>query len=340
MDMECEINQYTIKQIINPLNLPGFHYLCKSCEEDIIPQTYITSTLQPTTLTDPVILVDPSQTSTTEDIQSSINGQQNNSLHDDFTSENNMMRSVFNNNVGDHQQTRPPSSFPQDSYIKINLEESSVNGNDDDNIIEKSPNICNFKKGSCKHGLKGKNCKYTHPKMCTKFTQHGTRKPRGCTLGKKCNYFHPQMCIESLRTSECYDNHCKFRHIKGTRRIPLPKSNEPNQNKHLLPPTPPYQHTPYISPGETTTNQNTISYAAPTDTNEAFLGIIHRTVQLLEAVEAKVTTLFTQLQPSQQVIQHHPTQMQFHQPNHMVLPHHQQVPQQIQPIQFSQQRMI
>ena len=77
-----------------------------------------------------------------------------------------------------------------------------------------------FRKGSCKHGMKGRECRYTHPKVCSKFTQHGTRKDRGCNLGKRCKYFHPQMCLESLRKGQCFSTKCPFNHIKGTKRHP------------------------------------------------------------------------------------------------------------------------
>ena len=95
--------------------------------------------------------------------------------------------------------------------------------NDESEKIEpdKSKVICRFfRNRKCKHGIKGIGCKFTHPKICSKFTQHGTRQPRGCKLGKKCPDFHPKMCINSLRKGECFDESCKFSHVKGTQRHP------------------------------------------------------------------------------------------------------------------------
>ena len=77
-----------------------------------------------------------------------------------------------------------------------------------------------FLKGTCKFGLSGKECKFEHPKVCKKFTQHGTRQPRGCKLGQSCKDYHPKMCLNSLRKGECFSESCKYNHVKGTKRHP------------------------------------------------------------------------------------------------------------------------
>ena len=87
-----------------------------------------------------------------------------------------------------------------------------------------------FKTNSCKHGLKGNGCKFKHPKFCPKFMKNGTRQPSGCNLGKNCQDFHPKMCLNSLRKGECFNEHCKFNHIKGTKR----KSPEQTVQSHDL----------------------------------------------------------------------------------------------------------
>ena len=73
--------------------------------------------------------------------------------------------------------------------------------------------------------MRGKECKYTHPKVCAKFVQHGTRQPRGCNLGSSCKDYHPKMCISSLRKGECFSENCRFNHIKGTKRLPTTVKN-------------------------------------------------------------------------------------------------------------------
>ena len=90
-----------------------------------------------------------------------------------------------------------------------------------DKSAEKSPSICRFfRNGNCKHGMKGRDCKFTHPKVCRRFIQHGTRQPRGCNQGRKCKDFHPRMCISSLRKGECFSDSCRYNHVKGTKRQP------------------------------------------------------------------------------------------------------------------------
>ena len=86
---------------------------------------------------------------------------------------------------------------------------------------DKINTICRyFRRGTCKHGLRGNDCKYLHPQMCREFVQHGTRQPTWCNLGKKCKQFHPLMCLNSLRANECLYENCSYNHIKGTRRQP------------------------------------------------------------------------------------------------------------------------
>ena len=98
------------------------------------------------------------------------------------------------------------------------------------NPSEKSKRICKFyDKGSCIHGISGENCNFAHPEVCRKFTQHGTRQPRGCKRGKKCHFFHPTMCIHSLRKGECKNQRCSYRHVQGTRR-PLPNTSSNDNN--------------------------------------------------------------------------------------------------------------
>ena len=107
---------------------------------------------------------------------------------------------------------------------------------------KRKPAICRFfKNGNCKHGIKGKECNYTHPKVCIKYTQHGTRQPRGCNLGKSCQDFHPKMCINSLRKGECFSKDCRFNHIKGTKRQPPVTRN--NVAQHLNEKSTPMQRT-------------------------------------------------------------------------------------------------
>ena len=81
--------------------------------------------------------------------------------------------------------------------------------------------ICRFyKNGSCKHGISGKyggKCKFDHPKMCFKYRDYGSRGPKGCKESK-CQYYHPKLCYNSLQTKECYNERCRFWHLKDVTR--------------------------------------------------------------------------------------------------------------------------
>ena len=135
--------------------------------------------------------------------------------------------------------TNHMSDSQESQIITMNNQSSDLQSPDidvppinDHKEIEKSQTICKFFKNSkCRHGMKGKGCNFTHPTMCLKFTQHGTRQPRGCNLGKKCPDFHPAMCINSLRKGECFSQSCKFNHIRGTKRHPPQvKTNDNSDN--------------------------------------------------------------------------------------------------------------
>ena len=113
----------------------------------------------------------------------------------------------------------------------INLTATSSQENSEDRP-SKSSTVCHhFKEGNCKHGMKGKDCNFTHPKTCNKYMQHGTRQPRGCNKGKSCNLFHPKMCMDSLRKGECFSETCELKHVKGTKRHPPVKKINVKQNQ-------------------------------------------------------------------------------------------------------------
>ena len=80
----------------------------------------------------------------------------------------------------------------------------------------------------CKHGRKGANCHYSHPKLCFKFIKHGDMRG-GCKEGDKCQYMHPKLC-NSYKSGVCSRDKCNFFHVKGTKvktkgdEIPLAKN--------------------------------------------------------------------------------------------------------------------
>ena len=199
--------------------------------------------------------------------------------------------------------------------------------------IEHKPEaVCRyFRRGNCKHGLRGSECRYSHPQMCKKFLKHGTRQPNGCNLGKRCKQFHPLMCMDSLKKSECLNEKCTFNHIKGTRRQhKLFKNNQQNMPISSSP-------TPAEKPAVEKTTK---------DDNQAdhFLDVVRLLkAEIISTMNAQIASLATQIQGIQQVqAQQFPSlQMPYYQPA-IIPPSQSQMNQQLlftpQILQGTQQR--
>ena len=74
--------------------------------------------------------------------------------------------------------------------------ETNSSSNDLRDDLGNSNRICRFyKNGNCKHGLRGKDCKFSHPNMCQKFTQHGTNKQKDAILEKNTRISIPKCAL-------------------------------------------------------------------------------------------------------------------------------------------------
>ena len=166
------VDAEVFKTMVNPLNLPGMFYICDPCKVTTIPsdeegnskrkkRTKSTSQTQNTHYPTNTEVEDTTLTVTidpTNDVDQS---------------------SQHNSSVGKQSQDSETNEARRDK----------MKGDG-----KKSPQICKFyKNGTCKHGLKGKECNYTHPKMCRNFIQHGTKQPRG-TLELNARIFI-QKCV-------------------------------------------------------------------------------------------------------------------------------------------------
>ncbi|KAK3879806.1 hypothetical protein Pcinc_007111 [Petrolisthes cinctipes] len=79
--------------------------------------------------------------------------------------------------------------------------------------------VCRFyKKGICKYGRKGKNCPFSHPKVCANFRNHGHDEKNGCRDGYRYKDFHPSMCKYSLKFKVYTSKDCKYPHVTGTKK--------------------------------------------------------------------------------------------------------------------------
>ena len=133
----------------------------------------------------------------------------------------------------DSESENQPPSRPR----RKRKSKSESESGDSDNSPKKE--ICRFfERGTCRYGLSGNNkgnCKFSHPPMCRKVLQHGTRGKLGCK--GKCDKFHPKLCYAALNTKECFKPACPFWHIKGTKRSPDSDKKEestPQETKEEL----------------------------------------------------------------------------------------------------------
>ena len=140
-DISDTIDADTFYSLYNPLNLPGLFYVCHACQPKTIPsdnegdnKRKRKRALSVKTKTTPPIQEDRRTDST--------QNQSNNDL------------------TPTHREEEENDQRGADNL-------SSQIGN------KEKKTICRFyKTGNCKHGLKGNDCKFLHPRMCRKFTLH------------------------------------------------------------------------------------------------------------------------------------------------------------------------
>lgn len=94
------------------------------------------------------------------------------------------------------------------------------------------PRICRFyRTRTCRYGISGKGCLFSHPRPCARFMKHGMDRRIGCTKGRYCKDYHPIICRESLFRRFCDNRECKYTHLKGTRKYGNPPG-EVNASDH------------------------------------------------------------------------------------------------------------
>lgn len=132
---------------------------------------------------------------------------------------------------------------PQDQRDRKKKKHSLENhrASQDRDSQHREKKLCKFfARGMCKHGIsgmRGGQCKFDHPQMCKPYQQYGNRGRYGCK--GNCKLWHPKLCYNALDYGECFNERCKFWHIKGTIR----KSDQNNQQT----PHPQHQQIPQSS---------------------------------------------------------------------------------------------
>lgn len=288
-DRNMIVNKY-----INPLNLPGIHYLCSVCEDDTIPK----GTDRKATVPEPP--KSQGQPLAEDKIDSSQAVIQTGNV-DETEEENNTNEDDLNE---DDLNKEPVMNYTivEEANEKSTHQETTSTGTSDDtskSTTIKSDLVCRyFRRGTCKHGLRGADCRYKHPQMCRKFTQHGTRQPNGCNLGKRCKQFHPLMCLDSLKTSECFNEKCSFNHIKGTRRQPKLIRN----NQQECSSSSPAKSHRNNSDSDLPAADSNISAKEPVEENQTghFLEIIRlMKAEILSTMNQQIASLTAQIQSIQ-----------------------------------------
>ena len=229
-----EMNADNFKKMYNPLQLPGIYYICNACKPTVIPSDddgnlkrtkgkkagnaqvvecnnikghkEVTGKKAADEVITPSIAIAANVPARQEELPPAT--QPSSQMEDLVSQKNNATEEQLSTITDEHINILPH-------------DDNAINVSDSKPADSKSETTCRyFQKGNCKHGMRGKECKFTHPKVCSKLTKHGTRQPRGCNKGQKCKFFHPRMCLNSLRKGECFSEDCKFNHVKGTKRHP------------------------------------------------------------------------------------------------------------------------
>ena len=114
-------------------------------------------------------------------------------------------------------KTRKSPKPNHNESIASGSESSKDNGNDSD----KQQKMCSFfKQGKCRYGVSGRSggmCKFIHRKVCTPYRLYGEAK-KGCKKKEDCEFWHPPLCYKSVNDRECFNERCRYWHLKGTAR--------------------------------------------------------------------------------------------------------------------------
>ena len=306
-DRDTIVNKY-----INPCKLPGIFYLCSECEDRTIPKEpnqpskKVSKPAKQSLKEHPIeedinaIQKEPNQSSK----KASKHAKQ--PVQERAVEEASTADEVNDEDLSNRQEVQAmestESTMVKEDHGSIPSQESSSAGSSGnegkpDKSVKKFDKICRyFRRGTCKHGLRGAECRYQHPRMCRKYIEHGTRQPNGCTLGIKCKQFHPLMCLDSMRKSECFDENCSFHHIKGTRRQPtLVKNN----HQECLSPHPTSQKSRVTGPQTQNPSMDTTTPEKENQTGH-FLEVIRlMKAEILSQMNHQIASLTAQIQSIQ-----------------------------------------
>ena len=251
--------------MIDVSGTPGFHFLCVSCEFNVIPQENCglkkkkkKDLAQLSEISEDPPVLDRDSDGVVANPAPGLSHNKNSIESFSHVNTDKQKQKVKRGHIypeviiltKDGRDDVPASS----SRIRENGNKNKINNNnnidqrsdhDSGEIIsgsssnssgnEKVPKECShYKNNNCRHGISGRGCAFSHPKRCSKLMKHGTKKNLGCNLGKKCTAFHPKMCPTSIAKSECFDPKCQLSHVKGTKRRKVQNLEKSNSNETYL----------------------------------------------------------------------------------------------------------
>ena len=313
---ELNFNTDSSSYLTDIFKIPGIHFLCHNCqEENIIRSLYEhthdndekshSNSSENTNeqsvnfgkTTDESLIVDVTQLTPSASID-------NNHIHNDIHLNPNVIiaspplqnieedPSPASNHRTDFMRRKMLQEREEHSLVvsenskeQVNLE-SNKGTESTEPIPEKSIPTCkHYVRGWCKHGIKGKNCPYSHPKACTKLLQHGNKLPRGCNKGSKCKNFHPRMCSSSISDGICLKPNCSYVHVRGTKR----ENKKVDRTSTKIPEN---RDTEVISQ-HSKQSQNKTS-AHDNDPTQDFLKIMHNfKMEIIKLMDVKITSLLS-----------------------------------------------
>ena len=271
--------------IFDLLDIPGFHFLCGLCGGESMPKNLFNKNPNkvPEQLSLSSIPIDEPNNGPPNTYDYNVNlTDQSESVglnsYDVTLSQNSV--NIQSHEFRDISYDESPQKKKQDKK-STNFQRSLINVDNHEQVADKGHHkkkkTCKFYvNGNCRFGISGRKngeCKFDHPKACSKLLKHGTHATLGCNKGKHCSNYHPKMCFSSLKSKECTDISCKYVHVKGTQ----------TKKQHLQ------SKIPQNSTNETSCTEHNTSQVTNTNTNSntsnSFLEMFHC---LIEAVETRL----------------------------------------------------
>ena len=154
-----------VRKMLNPFGIPSLHHLCKECEGYMNTKDMPLANKSKETKKDDL-------DANKQDKETQVTSQQIEGGKNTFSIIDRGLEGFIHPNRGSQTCLHSANDHQDDHY------------DHDHTHTDNEPAVCkHYKKGNCKHGRKGINCEYSHPKPCSKLMKHGNKGPRGCKKG-------------------------------------------------------------------------------------------------------------------------------------------------------------